>query len=101
MSFVNLDGEYVCVCMCSDCEDEYFSTVRSTSRRFRPPSLASFVEEVAQWLNIWPTTGPSEERPERARDRARHAEVPLVIGTARPNSKVRPDRVRSHALGIF
>ena len=93
MSFVNLDGEYVCVCMCSDCEDDYFSLVRVTSRRFRPPSLASFVRELAQELQIWPSSRPPEERSERFRNRAEHAEVPLVIGTTSPNSKIRPDRM--------
>ena len=77
--------------MPSACWDDYFYSTdyHSTHRplTFAAPNLRTFLLELANDLEYSSSERSAEERNERARNRAEHAEEALSIGTTdiRPN----------------
>ena len=90
MGYWNLDGVYVCECICSQCEDSYFYEPRRRSTIFAPPNLADFLQEIASGTSACPEVRAAQEREERARQRATSADGTLSIGETAPRPLFRP-----------
>ena len=86
MGYWNLDGAYVCECMCSKCEDDYYYGSPRSYKRFTPPSLRDFLLELVHELSEEPNAKAALKREERAQNRASTLTVAIDAGMNRPTA---------------